>query len=319
MSVLALKGMPRTVARLHRTALIFTLLCLLALAGATVWLYSIGDEARLGERGCASPPTDGLPSCERVWDNWASGIYSPYLALATTAVSYLVFPVAAWAGAALIGRELENGTARLTWTQSITPTRWLTAKLALPALVLTACVTTAVLLLAWARRDGDPNHTGDWYMADHFIVRGPVAVALVLAGLALGALAGVLTRRTLPALGLGFGLALVLYNVLERYRESLWPTATRITASQAPLPRDAWPIGSGIILSDGTRRSGYFNDCTGIPVDMAPCAPSGARFLDEYHPASHLLPLHLVETGILLAVTAAATTAAFVLIRRRTA
>jgi hypothetical protein len=38
-----------------------------------------------------------------------------------------------------------------------------------------------------------------------------------------------------------------------------------------------------------------------------------------YHPDSHFWPLHLVETGIVLAVTAAATAAAFRLLHRRTA
>ncbi|NUS28437.1 MAG: ABC transporter permease, partial [Streptomyces sp.] len=39
----------------------------------------------------------------------------------------------------------------------------------------------------------------------------------------------------------------------------------------------------------------------------------------EYHPASHFWPLQLIETGILLAVAAAATIAAFLMLRRRTA
>jgi hypothetical protein len=36
------------------------------------------------------------------------------------------------------------------------------------------------------------------------------------------------------------------------------------------------------------------------------------------HPASHFWPLQLVETGIVLAVAALATAAAFALLRRRT-
>ena len=42
------------------------------------------------------------------------------VALSTLTVSYLPLLVAAWAGATLTGRELENGTAQLAWTQSIT-------------------------------------------------------------------------------------------------------------------------------------------------------------------------------------------------------
>lgn len=42
-------------------------------------------------------------------------------------------------------------------------------------------------------------------------------------------------------------------------------------------------------------------------------------FFSTYHPASHFWPLQLMETGIVLAITATATTTAFVLLRRRTA
>ncbi|WP_445280683.1 hypothetical protein [Streptomyces sp. DSM 118148] len=38
-----------------------------------------------------------------------------------------------------------------------------------------------------------------------------------------------------------------------------------------------------------------------------------------YHPASHFWPLHLVETGVVLALTTLAATAAFRVLRRRAA
>lgn len=49
-------------------------------------------------------------------------------------------------GAPLIARELETGTFRLAWNQSVTRDRWLTAKLG----VLGLASMAAAILLAWA-------------------------------------------------------------------------------------------------------------------------------------------------------------------------
>ena len=54
-------------------------------------------------------------------------------------------------GAPLIARELETGTFRLTWNQSITRTRWLTVKLALIGVAAMA-VTEAFSLVRFQRR-----------------------------------------------------------------------------------------------------------------------------------------------------------------------
>ncbi|MPY55332.1 hypothetical protein [Streptomyces acidicola] len=289
------RGLLWTVLRLHRPALIVWVLASAAIAGYLIRLYALGDEARAGMSVCGSPGT-GLPLCSAVDAITADETYTGGLSLMATAVSYLMFPVAAWAGGALIGRELESGTADLAWTQSVTPTRWLATRLAVPAVPITSGTGVLVLVHNWARQDGDPNLTGDWYYPDVFLATGPAAVAYALAGLALGAFAGMLTRRALPAAGLGFGAALVLYNALNHYREDLWPQVTRPDPTgpdptRIGLPRSVWQTGN---------ESG-----TGAP--------------SSFHPQSHRWPLHLMETGIVLAVAVAATAAAFALLRRRTA
>ncbi|MGW5471802.1 hypothetical protein [Streptomyces chartreusis] len=278
------RGLTWVVLRVHHMALIFWGLAVTAAVAALIWMHAIGDEARRGMSACAEPPTDGLPSCTSVEAITVDDTYQAVLQLIGASLSYAIFFVAAWAGGALIGRELENGTARLAWTQSVSPARWLAAKLALPAALITAGTGAVALVNLWARRDDNPNLVGDWYYSDVFITTGPTAVAYPLAGVALGALAGLLLRRALPAAGAGFAVALVLYNVLERCREHLWPAVTLADADGVELPRSAWQLDSGATV----------------------------------HPQSHFWPLQLVETGILLAVAATATLVAFWLLRRRT-
>ncbi|MEU9226227.1 hypothetical protein AB0D40_17855 [Streptomyces massasporeus] len=287
-------GLLRALGRTHRAALVLSLLALAAAAVALIWLHSLGDEARAGVSACSTPPTGRLPSCAAVDAITADGTYRDGIFALATVLSWLMFPVAAWAGGALIGRELENGTAQLAWTQSVTPVRWLAVKLAGPAALLTAGTGGLLLLNDWARGDGNPNLVGDWYYPDAFVSTGPVAVAYALAGLALGALAGLVWRRALPAAGVALAASLLLHGVLERYRENLWPAVTRTEAGTLELPRSAFQVS----WADPTRR--------GVRLSSA-----------TFHPESHFWPLQYVETGLLLAVAGTATAAAFVLLTRR--
>ncbi|WP_328872304.1 hypothetical protein OHT76_20475 [Streptomyces sp. NBC_00287] len=279
-------GLFRAVLRLHRTALVLWGLALLAGTGFLLYLAALSDEAERGNSACAIPATDELPSCAAVDAITADETYSTGLAFVTAVLVWLIFPVAAWAGGALIGRELENGTARLAWTQSITPARWLTAKLAVPAVLLTVGTTALVLLGEWARGKDNPNLVGDWYYPDVYVGTGPTAVAYALTGLALGALAGMLLGRALPAAGAALVASLVLFNLLERHRGSLWPTITRDTTDWE-VPRSVFQV-----TASQTRLN--------------------------FHPRSHFWPLQYVESGILLTVAAAAVATAFCLLRRRT-
>ncbi|MEV3967834.1 hypothetical protein AB0K68_06825 [Streptomyces sp. NPDC050698] len=278
----------------HRTALTLSLSALAAATAALLWLHSLGDEARAGMSACATPPTDRLPSCTAVEAITADEVYANGIAVLATALSWVMFPVAAWAGGALIGRELENGTAQLAWTQSVGPLRWLAAKLAAPAALLTAGTGALVPLNVWARGDGDPDLVGDWYDPDAFVSTGPVAVAYALAGLALGALAGLVWRRALPATGVALAASLFLHSLLERHREDLWPTVSRIAPGSIELPRSAFQVTWDTPMPHG------------VQISRA-----------TFHPRSHFWPLQYMETGLLLAVAGTAMAAAFLLLARR--
>jgi hypothetical protein len=277
------------VLRPHRTALVVWGLALVAATAYLIRLRALADEARRGISACATPPADGLPSCAAVDAITADLTYADGIALVTGALAYVILPVAAWAGGALIGREVETGTARFAWTQGISPARWLAARLALPAALLTVGTGGIVLLNLWARTDGNPNLGGDWYQPDVFPGIGPVCVAQALAGLALGALTGLLSGRALPAAGLSFAACLVLHEIMDVFREDLWPTVGRTATGEAfELPRSAFAVDWSVTTTHGVRVT----DAT-------------------FHPRSHFWPLQLMETGLLLAVAAAATTVAF--------
>ncbi|WP_030673394.1 hypothetical protein [Streptomyces cellulosae] len=109
----------------------------------------------------------------------------------------VAFLVAAWAGASLVGRELEQSTVRPAWTQGVSPRRWLTAKLAVPAVPVTLGTGLLVLLhhLRWSAGDGRIGTAKDWYSGETSFANGKVPVVLTLPGPAAGALLGLLTGR----------------------------------------------------------------------------------------------------------------------------
>ncbi|MBC9719173.1 hypothetical protein H9Y04_42345 [Streptomyces sp. TRM66268-LWL] len=271
------RGLTWAVLRLHRSALALWGLFLAVMVAVTVYLRSLGIDAERLNTGCATPPRPGLRDCRApepaVLFDWPG-----YASTLATVIAWLGFAVAVYAGGVLIAREIENGTATVVWTQSVSPARWLAGKLLVPAVALTAGGTVLVLAYRWMWQDADPALRNSWAYPDIYLDRGPVAVAYLLCALAVGALTGVAVRRTLPAMGLSLVAMLAVFDGGTRVRDQLWPT------DSTSMSLRGWWSAGGI----------------------------------EDHPASHFWPLQLIETGVVLALTAALTAAAFWLLKRRT-
>lgn len=304
----------RTVLRLHRGALIVWLVVVAAAAGSLLWAYGPGATEIYANwrRGCP----DDIDAC--TWDTTINGYYRA-VRLPELALSWLCLPVAAWAGAALTGREMENGTAKLAWTQSVSPARWLVGKLAVPAAVLTAGTTVLVLVHRLTFEANPFPVYLTWSEREVFVANGSVALALPLCALALGALTGLLLRRTLPALALGTAVTWGVVRLTALVTPDLWPwkTATASLESEWPATAGDVPFGDQGMLTDTGARIPYPN--CGDDFERCMADHHAVAFYADYHPASHFWPLQLVETGILLGVAAAAVATAFWLLRRRTA
>jgi hypothetical protein len=103
-------------------------------------------------------------------------------------------------GAPLIARELETGTFRLAWTQSVTRTRWLTIKvLTAAALTMVACELLALMIDWW---DRPINTAGPQLLVTpgQMIFHGILPLGYAAFAFALGTSFGVILRRTVPAM-----------------------------------------------------------------------------------------------------------------------
>jgi hypothetical protein len=138
------------------------------------------------------------------------------------ALLYAVPPViGAFWGAPLIARELEAGTHRLAWSQSIGRRRWLAIKLGVTG--LSAIAITGLLSLAvtwWSKPIDDALNAGqdsNNYMPrlfpPVFAARGLVPVGYAAFAFALGVAVGLAVRRTLVAVAITLA-AVILVQVL---------------------------------------------------------------------------------------------------------
>lgn len=134
---------------------------------------------------------------------------------AFTILTQLVAPVLGifW-GAPLVTRELETGTYRLAWTQSVSRSRWLVTKLAVVGLATVIAAGVLTLTITWWYRVLDPLTTNRYAVFDE---RSIAPIGYAVFAFASGALIGVIIRRTLPAMA-----ATLAVFIAARIAISLW-------------------------------------------------------------------------------------------------
>ncbi|MFD6549503.1 hypothetical protein [Streptomyces sp. NPDC058398] len=296
------RGLVWTVLRLHRTALWVWTGFVALTAGLLLWLFGPGaghTQHLLDTFGYAGVQEDAWTVG---FTGTLSGTYNDLFQDPASLLNIASLAVAVFAAGTLTARELESGTARLAWTQSVTPARWLAAKLAVPALFITAGTGLLVVLyrMLWSAHS-NLLLAGIRPRALYFSI-GPATVAAPLLALALGALAGLALRRTLPALAVA-GIAQYAVNA---FRANSWPF-------QGSYQQPELSVRSRAITS------------TGAEIPDPGCYDSHAclarhdvvRFTREYLPSPDYWPRQLLETGVLLAAAAILVAAAFAVLRKR--
>jgi hypothetical protein len=284
--------------------------------------------------GCAQPASNFLTLA-------SAGLYPVVFILGLAAVILAPALIGIFWGAPLIGRELETGTFRLAWTQTITRTRWLASKLAVPGLAAVAAAEGLSLMYGWwaapisqaARLTGNsdfPLGMGPFSLLA-FDAHGVAPLGYAAFAFALGVTAGMVFRRALPAMAVTLAVfAAVQVAVPLAIRPYLFPTdhATialgggysgqmgvgqgDFTLSLDYLPSEpgAWIITSGAVDAAGQPVTAIPAACLRPhsasrlnPSDPVPCMTShGVRMAVTYQPASRYWALQWTETAIYLAL-----------------
>jgi ABC-2 family transporter len=286
--------------------------------------------------------TSGLATCQSgcsaltasFLDSMKSDTIYPVLYIAGLGILYLTPGIIGvfW-GAPLVTRELEAGTFRLAWNQSVTRTRWMAAKLTLTGLAAMATTGLLSLIITWwaspiDRAGGFPITLGQLnrFSPVAFGARDIVPVGYAAFGFALGVAIGVLVRRTLPAMAITLviftAVQVIMPNVI---RPHLLPHSTATTAvsvdlgtavmehnGQLTVPVTSLP-GAWIFSNQTITPSGHVFVLPDVPACQsgtqqqcnAWLATQHLRRQISYQPASRFWAFQWYETAIYLTLALA--------------
>jgi hypothetical protein len=253
------------------------------------------------------------------------------LVVATSAVPLL--PGLFW-GAPAVAHELETGTNQFAWTQSTTRRRWLAVRtgwLLLAAAVLAGAVSA---LVTWWSGPGNALYAYG-FEANRFDITDIVPAGYAVFAMALGICAGLLLRRTLPALAVTLAGFVALRALFAQWLRPHYMTPVTVY-SKLTAPAFT-PAGSYLSVSQGVVRTngnplpavpgGYEFNGVSIPAvcqrflqDPAACMTAhGYRAYLTYQPASRFWAFQGIETGIFVVFAAILLAVTFWVLKRRNA
>lgn len=281
---------------------------------------------------------DLVARCERgcigdVYDHFFFPRMGVYFGLNLLVVAVPVVVGVFW-GAPLISREFETGTQDLVWQQSVPRRRWLAVKVGLVGLAAIAAAGLAVVAVSWWSRPLDATAvTGLTRLSPGlFAARGYAVLGHAAFAFTLGVTAGLLIRRTVPAMAVTFAIFVAVQIVMPTVVRPHLATPVRLgivmTANNVTGVDDSGPDGAirGLIVEFGPPGTWVLTnetaDSAGRPVDTLPawvadCAtpeePSGEitqqqclerltaagyRQVVTYHPADRFWRFQAYETAI---------------------
>ncbi|MEV4721183.1 hypothetical protein AB0J94_28665 [Micromonospora noduli] len=330
--------------RQFRTPALATGTLLLALLGglALTWSEVTQLARQTGYTGCQGDAcrAAGEAFLQALQPGWASEFH-----IAAIGALYLLPAlVGIFWGSPLVARELESGTYRMVFSQSVSRGRWLLVKLAAGcgAAALGAGLLSLVLT-EWAQPiDGA---SADRMNPLVFAARGIVPIGYATLAFVVGVATGLLLRRTLAAMAVTLLVVISLQIAAPfvvrpwlaqpvttvsplqfdgDYGISMSPDTGRMTVHVQPDRRGDWIVSSTTITSTGAEFTG--------PADMTQCGPraSGGREACQswlgkqnlslkvsYVPGSKFWDLQWREFGALFALTVALSLFSLWWVRRR--
>ena len=229
--------------------------------------------------------------------------------------------IGAFVGAPMLAREIETGTFRHAWTQGFGRLRWTVAKLVLVGVAVAAIAGAFSVLVSWyyqpyfASGDGAVYSSPSPLSPGLFDLRGVAFAAWTLIAFAMGAIAGMLIRRIVPAivatLATYTGLALLAGNVLRQHY------LTPLVAKGSNLPNAAWITSewwtkAGKVAFTGRPHVTLLQQLCPSNFVSVPDGGIGVRGAfspttclvqhgytqwSDYQPASHYWPFQWIEGG----------------------
>ncbi|MFD5426409.1 ABC transporter permease [Streptomyces sp. NPDC127084] len=292
-----LRGMTWLVWRQHRMAF---LLLLGVAAATTAGLAWLAQEASSAVAAVKVPNPSPAAT---------TALNEAYQLLDSAGLALVGLPViiGLFIGAPLFAGDLETGTAKFVGVQSRSRWTWVATKLGMAALFAAAAALSTGFAMK-AMLTPLVNHmavNANFTDAGAFDTTGPTAVAWAVLGVLTGAAAGLLARRTLPAMVVTLGVLLAVKVGWELVRLMFAPTVVKTTSGgrvgedDAPeFPANALEIDTSFVTGDGTLLG--WSTCANATDRVACLRGEGAvGWYREYLPFSHMEAMQWAASGAL--------------------
>ncbi len=328
--------------RQHRTQFVAGAVAVVLL-GAFLLVTGVEMASRFVSSGlaqCVAAPGRNCDSLQELFSNTYSGLWF-------TIPLFLVVPglVGVFWGAPLVARELEAGTHRLAWTQSVGRVRWAGTKIA----AMAGATLVAAGLLAWALSWWSQPllaASDQRFRPGIFDLRGIVPVAYALFALALGVVAGTLIKRTLPAMAATIGAYVAVRLAVDLWLRAHFAAAKTVNyaffsrdplsgtgdwiMSTTTLDGAGHVLGNGPVLDFGVLSQRCPSLAGGPPVIGKPGSPGqqameacirriGLHIQATYQPGSRYWMFQGIESAIFVVLAAGLVGLSLWWVRRRLA
>jgi hypothetical protein len=257
-----------------------------------------------------------------------TGRYAKSVNVARVLLQAVPALIGAFAGAPVLAREMETGTFRYAWTQGFGRWRWTLAKLVLLAVAVAAAAAAFSVLFSWYLGPFSAAGYSIPFATDVFDLRDVAFPAWTLAAFAIGALAGMLIRRVVPAIAatLAVYAGLALTTALWLRQHYMTPLLT----SNLNLPGSAWIINQWYTKDGKFAFPAHGSQIVRAVTQLCSRGTSGASpeqcltqhgytWWASYQPGSRFWPFQWIEGGWLLALSVLLIAATVWLVRRRAA
>jgi hypothetical protein len=200
--------------------------------------------------------------------------------------------------------DLEHGTYRLAWTQSITRGRWLFGKLGVSVLAAVLAAGALILLSAWWRAPS--VHIDGRLDSGNYDSTGTVVFGYTLFALALAVAVGAIWRRAAASLAVAFvGYFALRVFVDFSLRDHL---VAPLKATYKGFQQPSFLYNAHILSITGNLHGReIMSGGGGFIGGQTKAGPPGLRnavFHVVYQPESHFWPLQLTETGLFVGLAA---------------
>jgi len=196
--------------------------------------------------------------------------------------------------------DLEHGTYRLAWTQSVTRRRWLVGKLAVPIAAGILAAAALIGLMTWWHVPG--VHLNGRLDTGIYDSEGTVAIGYTLFALGLALALGAVWRRAAASISVAFVAYFAMRIFVDTWLRDRLVSPLKISwRGEEPHVLSTAKIVSETVFGPAHVKVAGGGPISGHAQLGIPGGPNGGPLVETvYHPASHFWPLQLTETGLFL-------------------